>query len=59
MCVENSFGKGYKSYARVVGEVDSSKKDVKCDVAVTVVGLIRDEKESRMFWGKHDLRSKA
>ena len=59
MCVENSFRKGYKSYARVVGEVDSSKKDVKCDVAVTVVRVIGDEKETRMFWGKHDLRPKA
>ena len=46
-------------YARVMWEVDSSEKDMKCDVTVTVVRVTRDEKESRVLWGKHELRSKA
>ena len=45
MCVENSYRKGYKPYARVVWEVDSSEKDVKCDVTAMVVRVTGDEKE--------------
>ena len=51
VCVENSFRKGYKPYTCVVWEVDSSEKDVECNVTVMVVRLAGDEKESRMFWG--------
>jgi hypothetical protein len=57
--VENGFGEGNESYARVMWEVDTSEKDMKRDVTVTIVGVARDEKESRVLWGKHELRSKA
>ena len=59
MSVENSFREGYKPYARVMWEVDTSEKDMKRDVTVTIVGVAGDEKESRVLWGKHELRSKA
>ena len=59
VCVENGFGEGNESYARVMWEVDTSEKDMKRDVTVTIVGVARDEKESRVSWGKHELRSKA
>ena len=55
MCVENGFGKGNESYARVMWEVDSSEKDMKCDMTVTVIRVTRDEKETRVLWGKHEL----
>jgi hypothetical protein len=55
VCVENGFGEGNESYARVMWEVDSSEKDMKRDVTVTIVGVARDEKESRVLWGKHEL----
>ena len=51
VCVENSFRKGYKPYTCVVWEVDSSEKDVECNVTAMVVRLAGDEKESRIFWG--------
>ena len=57
--VENSFRERYESYARVMWEVDSLGKCVKCDGVVTVVRVTRDEKESRMFRGKHELCSKS
>ena len=55
MCVENGFGKGNEPYARVVWEVNSSEKDMECDMTVTVVRVTRDEKESRVLWRKHEL----
>ena len=59
MCVENSFRKGYKSYARVVWEVDSLEKNMKCNWTVPVIGVTRDEEESRVFWREHELRAKT
>ena len=53
MSVENSFRKGYKSYARVVWEVNSLEKNMKCNWTVPVIGVTGDEKESRACWGKH------
>ena len=53
MSVENSFREGYKPYARVVWEVDSLEKNMKCNWTVPVIGVTGDEKESRVLWGKH------
>ena len=47
--MENSFRKRYKSYARVMWKVDSLEKNMKCGRVVTVVGVTRDKKESRVF----------
>ena len=53
MSVENSFREGYKPYARVVWEVDSLEKNMKCNWTVPVIGVTRDEEESRVFWREH------
>ena len=53
MSVENSFRKGYKSYARVVWEVDSLEKNMKCNWTVPIIGVTGDEKESCVFWREH------
>ena len=39
MSVESSFRKGYRPYSHVMWKVDSLEKDMKCDTAVTVVGV--------------------
>ena len=59
MGVEDSFRKRYKPYARVVWEVDSLEKDMKCNRTVTVIGVAWDEKEPGVFRRKHQLRPKT
>ena len=59
MSVENSFREGYKPYARVVWKVDSLEKNMKCNRTVSAIGVTGNEKESRVFWRKHELRSKT
>ena len=60
MGVEDSFRKRYKPYARVVWKVDSLEKNMKCNRTVSVIGGVTwNEKESRVFWRKHELRSKT
>ena len=47
---------GYKPYARrVVWKVGSLEKNMKCNRAVSVIGVTGDEKESRVFWREHEL----
>ena len=53
MGVEDSFRKRYKPYARVVWEVNSLEKDMKCNRTVTAIGVAWDEKESGVFRRKH------
>ena len=59
MSVENSFREGYGPYARVVWKVDSLEKNMKCNRTVSAIGVTGNEKESRVFWRKHELRSKT
>ena len=49
MGVEDSCRKRYKPYARVVWEVCSLEKEMKCNRTVTVIGVAWNEKESGVF----------